>query len=261
VTEDADYGQFGTLAPFYDELMSTVPYEHWVEYVRLLWSVHGCSPASVLDAACGTGSVSLELARQGYAVVGVDLSEDMIAQARARAASHAQGTRPQFEVADLRTLFLPQAPHEGSGRPREFEAATCLYDSLNYILEPSGLRAAFERVGAHVRPGGVWVFDINTPWAFEADLFTQSNSDPRRDLHYSWHASFDRASRVCTVQMRFLKAGSEFLETHHERAYEMGEVEDLLGQSGWALEKAYDAYTLNPPHKKSERWYFAARRL
>jgi hypothetical protein len=111
----------------------------------------------------------------------------------------------------------------------------------------------------------VWVFDMNAPWAFEADLFTQSSRDPRRPLHYSWQASFDASSRVCTVQMLFEKkvpGGTQtFRETHRERAYSLDEVTGLLQSTGWELERAYDAYTLNAPHKKSERWYFAARRL
>ena len=257
--EVGDHGQFGDLSPFYDELMSNVPYEAWVEYVRLLWEVHGCAPRRVLDAACGTGNVTFELARWGYDVVGVDLSPSMVAWAQAKrpgAAPRGGSGQAEFAVGDLRSFDLG----------RSFEAATCLYDSLNYILEPGDLGLAFGRVAAHVERGGVWIFDMNAPWAFEANLFTQSNREPRRALHYSWQASFDRDSRICTVQMLFEKAAAgggvqSFRETHRERAYEMDEVVALLQQSGWELERAYDAYTLNPPHKKSERWYFAARRL
>jgi len=249
------FGQFEDLSPFYDELMSSVPYPAWVDYVRLLWEVHECSPRRVLDAACGTGNVSLELARSGYEVVGVDLSPGMVASAQAKLreqpwlAQAAQGGRgdARFSVGDLRSFELGE----------RFEAATCLYDSLNYILEPRDLGLAFARVGAHVEAGGVWVFDMNAPWAFEANLFTQSNRDPRRALHYSWQAEFDAASRICTVQMLF----EAFRETHRERAYLMDEVLPLLEAAGWKLERAYDAYTLNPPHKRSERWYFAARKL
>ena len=256
-----DHGQFEDLSPFYDELMDGVPYASWVEYVQLLWDVHGCSPRRVLDAACGTGNVSFELARQGYDVLGVDLSPSMVASAQAK-----QGADPglcgpgsaRFLAGDLRSFDVGE----------RFEAATCLYDSLNYILEPEGLGQTFERVAWHMEPGGVWVFDMNAPWAFEANLFTQSSRDPRKALHYSWQADFDSASRICTVHMLFEKAGRTgdepartFRETHRERAYEMGEVLPLLEGAGWKLERAYDAYTLNPTHKKSERWYFVARKI
>lgn len=256
-----NWGQFGSLAPHYDELMSGVPYADWVEYVQLLWEVHGCAPQRVLDAACGTGNVSFELARRGYEVVGVDLSRAMIAHAQRKQVElgrtgpqQSLDKRARFVVGDLTNFDLGE----------KFHAATCLYDSLNYILEPADLGLAFARVGAHVESGGAWAFDMNTPWAFEANLFSQSNRDARRALHYSWEAFFDRGSRVCTVQMRFERSASGgsqvFHETHRERAYEMAEVADLLAASGWDLEKAYDAYTLNAPHKKSERWYFVARK-
>ncbi len=263
------FSQFGDLSPFYDELMSGVPYAAWVDYVRLLWEVHDCSPRRVLDAACGTGNVSFELARHGYDVVGVDLSASMVAWAQAKLSeepwlAHSTqdagggGGSVSFYAGDLRSFELGA----------RFEAATCLYDSLNYILEPEDLGRAFAQVGAHVEPGGVWVFDMNAPWAFEANLFTQSNRDPRRALHYSWQADFDALSHICTVQMTFEKSdprsqqgAQTFRETHRERAYEMNQVIGLLSSSGWKLERAYDAYTLNPPHKKSERWYFAARKI
>jgi SAM-dependent methyltransferase len=255
---EQEFGQFGALAPFYDELMQSVPYSDWVDYVQLLWQLHDCEPSSVLDAACGTGNVSFELARRGYEVWGVDLSQAMVDFAREKQEGIGTGAASvsEFRQGDMRRLELGRA----------FDAATCLYDSLNYILEPEGLRQAFEGVARHVRPGGLWVFDMNAEWAFEADLFTQSSRDPRRDLHYSWQASFDRQTRICTVQMEFKKTlgtSSEqtFRETHKERAYALDEVLALLARTPWRLEKAYDAYTLNRPHGRSERWYFVARRL
>lgn len=255
-----DAGQFQSLAPYYDELMSVVPYAQWVEYVQLLWSLHDFAPHHILDAACGTGNVSFELAQRGYKVCGVDLSPDMIAIAQAKLPAlslelaRASGSA-EFAVADLTRLQLAQ----------NFDGATCLYDSLNYILDPHDLALAFEGVRRHVQPGGLWVFDMNSDWAFRANLFTQTQRNPRQALHYQWHADFDRQTHICRVDMRFEKRGHNghneiFTETHRERAYLMEEVLEILEQTGWNLRGAYDAYTLNRPHARSERWYFMAQR-
>jgi SAM-dependent methyltransferase len=245
--------QFGVLAPHYDELMSMVPYDIWVEYISTLfvWASH--SPNRVLDCACGTGNVSFEMARRGWQITGVDLSQEMIEVAQLKANSQLEA--PRFLQADLSDFDLGET----------FDSVTCLYDSLNYILEPDKLHAAFERIAAHTQSGGVFVFDMNSDWAFKADLFTQHNFDPRKPLHYQWHADYDPATRVCEVNMKFMRNNADgsqdtFYETHREHAYERAEVEAMLAATGWQLLRAFDAYTLNQPHARSERWFFVARR-
>lgn len=246
--------QFGPLAPFYDELMQVVPYEQWVEYVLLLWEMHNHVAHRILDCACGTGNVSFELAKRGFKVTGVDLSAAMIEEANRK--SRDQSTfDTEFVQADL-TAFNLQ---------RTWDSATCLYDSLNYILDPLDLEKAFAHIGVHVEAGGVWIFDMNSEFALQADLFTQASRDPRKDLHYGWTANYDQSTKICTVQMQFEKRGANnksqtFYETHRERAYSLDEIATLLDRTGWDLLRTYDAYTLNRPRERSERWFFAARR-
>lgn len=255
-----DAGQFQDLAPHYDELMVSVPYDDWADYVRLLWHFSDHEPRRVLDCACGTGNVAfalakggLELAKGGLEVVGVDLSHSMIEVAQQKA-----------QVMQLPARFL-QADLTNFALNERFDSATCLYDSLNYILDAGDLQRAFACIGKHIKPDGVWVFDMNSDYALRADLFTQRNRDPFKGLHYDWHADYDAASRICTVQMRFERpngAGAKqvFHETHRERAYLIPEVEAMLQATGWNLLHTFDAYTLNRPHGQSERWFFVARR-
>ncbi len=251
--------QFTDLAPHYDELMQVVPYDSWAEYIELLFEIAQVAPKTILDCACGTGNVSFELAALNYAVTGVDISAGMIKRAQNKATELLQ-TKPstplpaRFIEADLSDFVLNQ----------KFDAATCLYDSFNYILQPEKLQTAFECIAQHVRPGGVFVFDMNAPWAFEANLFTQRNLDPKKNLHYAWSAEYDESTRICDVTMQFTRKTpdgiEEFSEVHRERAYARGEVETMLANSGWNLIKTYDAFTMNQPHDRSERWYFLARR-
>lgn len=253
-TQAADASQFGPLAPFYDELMEVVPYEQWAEYVQLLWEMHRHAAHRVLDCACGTGNVSFELARRGLEVTGVDISATMIEEAIRK--SRDQSTLDvEFVQGDLTDFDLQ----------RTWDSATCLYDSLNYILDIGDLERAFARIAAHTEAGGLWIFDMNSEWALQADLFTQSNRDPRKPLQYGWQANYDAATKICTVQMQFEKRQPDgttqtFHETHRERAYSLDEITTLLDRTGWDLLRTYDAYTLNHPHARSERWFFAARR-
>ncbi len=247
--------QFTNLAPHYDELMDMVPYDAWVEYVLLLLEIAQAKPKTILDCACGTGNVSFELAAHGYEVTGVDLSQDMVVAAKEKLQQHEAPLFLHFEQADLTNFNIN----------RTFDAATCLYDSLNYILDPAQLEAAFVQIARHIVPGGVFVFDMNAPWAFEANLFTQQSKNPRKRLHYKWNADFNKDTRICDVTMLFERQTEEglqkFSEVHRERAYSLDEVTAMLERSGWQLLKTYDAYTLNPPHRRSERWYFLAKRV
>src|SRR5690242_7062295 len=139
--------QFTDVAEVYDSLMAVVPYRHWVSYVERIWDRFECSPTTVLDLACGTVNVTLELAQRGYRVTGVDNSPAMIRQARTKKA-----TWMQFELQDARHLALPEP----------FDACVCLFYSLNYILTPEELASAFAGVFRHLRPRGLFIFDVNT---------------------------------------------------------------------------------------------------
>ena len=245
--------QFTALAPHYDELMQIVPYDAWADYVLLLFQIAQHDPRKLLDGACGTGNLSFELARSKIDVVGVDIAPAMIEVARHKAAHSDLPIR--FMQADLTDFDLAE----------QFDCATCLYDSLNYILEPGKLRDAFAGFARHVQRGGVFVFDMNTPLALTADLFTQRSFDPRKALQYDWHAAYNPRTKITEVAMSFERKNADgvaqkFSETHRERAYERAEVEAMLEVTGWETIKVYDAYTINPPHEKSERWFWVVRR-
>ena len=246
--------QFTALAPHYDELMQIVPYDAWADYVLLLFQIAQHDARKLLDGACGTGNLSFELARSEIAVTGVDIAPAMIEIAQAKAREFAHPIR--FVEADLTDFDLGE----------RFDCATCLYDSLNYILDPHKLQAAFAGFARHVEVGGVLVFDMNTPLALTADLFTQRSFDARKPLQYDWHAAYDPTTKITEVAMSFARTGADgiarpFSETHRERAYGMEEVEAMLDATGWETLKIYDAYTINPPHEKSERWFWMARRV
>ena len=246
--------QFTALASHYDELMQVVPYESWAEYVLLLCDVVEHVPRVVLDCACGTGNLTFELAKSDLSVTGVDIAAGMIEIARRKASGQAGNVR--FFEADLTEFDLGV----------RFDTATCLYDSLNYILAPDKLEAAFRSIGHHVVPGGYFIFDMNTPHALTTDLFTQFNHDPRKQLHYDWNAVHDPQTQITSVDMLFTRheadgSTTEFTEIHRERAYPMQDVLNLLERTGWMVEKVFDAYTLNRPHDRSERWFFVARKL
>jgi SAM-dependent methyltransferase len=248
--------QFTDLAAYYDELMDVVPYDFWAEYVMTLLNLVGSRPQTILDCACGTGNLSFELAKFGIQITGVDISLPMIAEARRKAADINLPFPILFHHGNLTSFNLGQT----------FDTATCLYDSLNYILDTDELTKAFSCIRKHLIRGGIFVFDLNSEWAFEANLFTQSSHKTGKTLHYDWQARFDTDTKICTVSMSFKRrdaTGNEtdFQEQHKERAYSIDEIEQILLKTGWELLHIFDAYTLNRPRRRSERWFFVAQAI
>ena len=239
---------FGPVAPYYDELMRSVPYRMWTSYYLLLLAHQGLRPKKVLDVACGTGTMCELLTDEGMSMSGFDLSESMIEEARRKAAK--KDLQIHYEVADARTFDMGES----------YEAALSFFDSLNNILEPEGLAQTFERVAAHLPSGGSWIFDLNTAYAFEEAMFDQRSS-PRAKLKYDWIGTYDKETRIITVDMKFRRGEEEFHEMHQQRAHPRDEVIDLLERAGFGEIRTFHAYTLNPVRPKSDRVHYTCVRL
>lgn len=236
---------FQAVAPYYDELMKRVPYRMWVGYYFLLLAQLDSHPETVLDVCCGTGTMTEMLAREGFQMTGIDLSPAMIEEARRKGAARKSKTR--YEVGDARDFDLGET----------FDSALSFFDSLNNILEPEGLQAAFGRVRAHLERGGSFIFDLNTEYAFKEHMFDQENLKAGAKLRYDWKGEYDPASRIIEVRMKFWREGEAFEEIHRQRAYSDEEVRDMLGRAGFGEVRAYASYTLDPLRKRSDRAHYA----
>lgn len=244
---------FTAVASHYDELMASVPYRMWVDYIHDIAREFGFDFATVLDVACGTGSVALEFARRGCTAVGVDKSAEMIEEACEKARQ--SGVKNvEFLCHDACTMQLNQLS----------DLAVSLFDSFNYILQPDELERAFACVQAALVEGGYFVFDMNSEYALRENLFTQNNLYSRGPLRYNWVSSYDKVTRRCRVEMNFERWDEDrvekFSEVHHQRAYDMDEVNELLKAAGFEPVAVYDAYTFRSPRRATERIYFVAQR-
>lgn len=237
---------FGPVAPYYDDLMKFVPYRMWLGYYFLLLAQQDVHPKSILDVCCGTGTMCQMLTREGFKVSGFDLSAEMIAEARRKAA--AKNLAIRYEVMDAAEAKMEET----------YDSALSFFDSLNNILEPARLQMAFSRVAAHLCPGGSFIFDLNTAVAFEERMFDQENLRGNAKLRYKWIGDWNEQTRIITVHMRFWRGGEEFRETHTQRAYSDEEIREMLDTAGFEEVRAYHSYTLNPPRAKSDRLHYTA---
>lgn len=235
---------FGLIAPHYDELMSKVPYDTWAGYYRLLLAQIGHEPETLLDVCCGTGTCAEILTREGYKVTGFDISPPMIAEAIRKA--HEKNLQIDYHVADAATLELDT----------KFDSAYSFFDSLNYIADPEHLRKSIIKVGEHLNPGGSFIFDVNTAYSFEANLFDQEDMRKDTKLKYHWRGDYDSEKKIITVTMNFWYGDQVFQEVHVQRAYSDEEIRDYLSDADLEVVKLFDSYTLDHPREKSDRLHY-----
>ena len=210
---------------------------------------HGCSPELVADLGCGTGSFCLEMAQRGYDMTGIDVSAEMLSIAKQKADS-----------ANAGILFLNQdmSSFELYGT---MDAITCLMDSINYITYKNDLKRLFRLVHNYLNPGGIFVFDINSPYKFENALSSNVFCETSEDVSYIWQNSFDKRSGLCRFDLTFfVKEGKyyrRFDEIHYERSYGTDELGRMLQGAGLAVQGIYDAFAFKKPGPRSERIFFA----
>ena len=162
------------LAGCYDRLTYDVDYSAWADYIEKHFTRRGLPGKTVLDLACGTGSLTRELALRGYEMIGVDLSAEMLAEA----AEKNRGVSP------IEPIFLCQSMDK-LDLYGTIDACVCCLDSVNYVTSPKQLQRAFERVHLFLMPGGLFLFDVNTPAKLQA-MDGQVFLDETEDTYCVW---------------------------------------------------------------------------
>lgn len=242
---------YGILAGFYDTLMSDVDYKARTDYIKQIFERHGLAPKIVLDAACGTGNISFALKSMGYDVIGADLSADMLAVAMQKGG----GQNPLFLNQDIRKLDLFGT----------VDAAVCVLDGINHLLSPQSVTAAFSSIALFTVKGGLFVFDLNTPYKFEKILGNNTFVYDYDDIYCVWQNSFNAGRGICRFDLTFFieNRGSygRSDENFCERAYTPRQIEKYLCKAGFRLEALYDDLSFHPPAADSERAVYVARRI
>lgn len=242
---------YGGLAAVYDYMVAGVDFADWIAYVEKLLDHYGYYPGSVLDLACGTGNTLIPFAMKGYSARGVDISREMIAVARGKTSE--LGLDIEYSVGDIIDFLV--------GKP--VELVTCFHDGLNYITERDHLKKVFENTAKNLVEGGMFVFDLNAvKWIGTVDdRPVVIDEDNMTIIYESEHHTRDS---VWTVKITcFVKEGDlyrKFTETHREKGYEVEEIEKMLVEAGFSPLAVYDAFSFNPPHPKSKRHFYVARK-
>ena len=242
---------YHNLAFSYDRLTNDVDYHRIVAFYNEILNDEGLCPRSAVDLACGTGSVAMILAQNGLCVTAVDISPEMLTMASDKCCN--MDNRPVFVCQPLQELRLPKG----------VDLAVCALDGLDYILDPDDCKEAIRRVYKALNPGGIFIFDVNTPEkrrAMDGQVFLDEDDD----VYCVWRGEFDEETNICSYGMDLFQRRGDMwersFEEHQEYAYTREQLTEYLKAAGFTHIKVYGDGIMEAPRPGEQRIYFSARK-
>lgn len=241
-------------ASVYDTLMDDFDYDTWSGYyLGLIRSVTGELPRRAAECACGTGSLTVRLARSGMAMTGVDLSAAMLRQAESKAREW--GVEPAFVRQDMRRLTLP----------RRVGAVLATCDGVNYLTSQEDVKAFFAAAYQSLLPGGALCFDCSTRHKLEDKMGDSFFGEERDGAAVLWQNRLNRETHVLSMDVTFFVREEDgryrrFREQHRQRAHSQQELTLWLTDAGFEDIHVYGEMRMDAPKEDDLRIHFAARK-
>ena len=243
------------LSRFYDSFNNSIDYSAWADFYEDLFSDYaGRKVNSVLDLGCGTGSMTLELAGRGYDMTGVDISADMLSVAAQKAS----------DMNRKNVLWLNQDI-------REFElygtvdAIICVLDVINYLSDISELKRVFSLAENYLYPGGLFIFDVNTPYKFENCFGKNAFVFDDGSTYCGWQNYYSKRSGNCSFYLSMFERNPDGTYTRHdeyqrEHCFSMRAISRAAVDCGLEKCGVFSGFGREVPDVKSERWHFVLRK-
>jgi len=237
--------QFSILAQYYDKLNYNADYKKVADYIERVFELYDKKPELVLDLACGTGSLTLDLARRGYDMTGLDLSPEMLSIASLK----------KNRGKDILWINQDMCGFELYGT---VDAVVCCFDSLNYILDEAEIAECFRLVYNYLNPGGLFLFDVNSGYKFEQiygknDIILEKNG-----ILCAWRNNYNKRSGICEFYISLFAeqpgAGyKRFDEIQREKYYCEELLVDLAGLAGFRKLKIFYDFDINKNKEKNKK--------
>ena len=218
-------------------------------------------PKNILDIGCGTGTHALILSRRGCNVVGIDVSEAMIAKAQAKV--ERAKTRAEFHVQDMRRIELGKM----------FDSAICMFGAFGLVQSHKGLVDIFSGLRRHLIKNGLFVFDFWSVLAVKPTPFQRwiEARDRVKTVYRLSESIFDHRTDVMIINMKFVithknRHVDTFEETLKIKCYTLAEMQQHLLDDGFKLVSVFnwdseeEKDKLKPPAKETFRILAVAKR-
>lgn len=243
---------YGEFAKIYDDLINEdINYDNMVSRIIEICNEHNIECKDYLDVACGTGNVTVRLAKHFKDIYAVDLSEDMLREAFNKLKENR--IKGKIICQDMTEMQLN----------RKFDLITSVLDSTNYITYEDDLEKYFSSVKEHLKDDGIFIFDVNSYYKLSEILGNNIYTYSEEDVFYTWENVFedDMVSMFLTFFVKQGELYERFEEEHFERAYKEEELESALSNCGLKVINKFDGYSNNKVQANSERIVYVVKKI
>ena len=240
--------QYQDFAYVYDRLMhEDIDYDKWCDYIENLFTLHGVSPDTLCELACGTGNVTCRMEKRGYKITASDISRDMLSVASEKISD------TLLVCSDMSKLTLPM----------KNDAFLCMIDGINYLITPKAVLDTFMNVKKHLNDGGVFVFDVSSWYKLKHILGNETFIHSEYDVFYSWQNRFMEKHNLSDMLLNFFVRNGDtydrFEERHLQRGWSEEELTKMLKKAGFTEISVYDELKFIAPNPESARLVFVCK--
>ncbi|MCL1854455.1 MAG: class I SAM-dependent methyltransferase [Clostridia bacterium] len=244
---------YTAFASVYDRLTADVDYPAWADFYEAMMNRYAIGHGKVCECACGTGNLTILLAKKGYQMTGVDISTDMLFEASQKARK--DGAMIPFVKQDMRSLHLH----------RQMDAVLCTNDGVNYLPAEEDISAFFRMAYQALRLGGCLFFDLSTPHKLEHTLGDHFWGQADQDIAYLWQNHFSKNKQAVDLDLTIFVKQKDHLylrieEHQRQYAYPSELLVNLLAGEGFSEIALYGDRTFQKPDAREKRWHIAARK-
>ena len=234
----------------YDSVMDQELYDQWLAFTKRHLPEN---TKSIFELACGSGALSVRLAELGYAVTGLDISQEMLDLA-AKKADQA-GVKIDFIAGDMRDL-----PAD-----KKYDAVTCYSDSLCYLVDENEMQQAFDGVANLLDDGGTFIFDVHSTYQIDEVFPNYSYHENAEEFAFLWDSFEGDVPHSIVHELSFFIQGEDGKftrkdEVHEERTYPIDRYLGLLATAGFSEAMVCADFTDDAPTDESARWFFVCKK-
>lgn len=242
---------YGEFASVYDIMQYDVDYENWIEQIQAISGKYFTGARSMLELACGTGTLGIGLSKKGFLVEALDISEDMLTVAQSKAFD--AGIKMRFYHQDMVSF----------NTKKKYDVVFCMCDGLNYILDEASVASVFKNVEGHLNPGGLFICDLSSKFKLKEVIGNRTFAETFDQAAYIWENEFDDLTNQLAFTLTLFKEDDDgyqrFEEYHTQKAYEM-EAIAAIAEPCFTILDTLDGDTFDALEASSQRICFIMKR-
>lgn len=238
---------YSEFASVYDMMQYDVDYAFWIEGIIEIAKSHNAGAKSMLELACGTGTLAIGLAKKGFLTEGIDISEDMLTIAQTKA--YENGAKVRFYNQDMIHF----------NTKKKYDVIFCMCDGMNYVIDDADMKKVFSNIMDHLSPEGILIFDLSSKYKLSEIIGNHTFAETFENEAYIWENEYESEQCLLRFSLTLFKDdGDGYVrheENHVQRAYDVDEI-ITLASTKFDTIRVLDGDTFDAPHEKSNRLCF-----